>query len=323
MKKSSRKGLKISLIIIIIILVICLGVLILGFYKYQDNLKEKDKEYQNLEEILDKITLKEEKVEYGTTWSYQELLNNLNITNDKNSKVSIAINDLNIEKIEYQFKKLGDSKINITLSKDYEYKLLKTYKETLMVNKELKIKVEDTKMPVINGIKDKEIMVSDKIDLKEGIEAMDDIDGKLDFKIEGNVDTNKAGTYEIKVIAEDLNGNKTEEKFKVVVKEKPKETPKPSTSNNNTSSNKNNSTNNNTSTPKTDKSTKEGRLYLAKEEAKKVVKNIIKPGMSDYEKAFQIFSYLHNKKTNKRLTKRHKFAIINYSVMTKKCIREV
>lgn len=42
-----------------------------------------------------------------------------------------------------------------------------------------------------------------------------------------------------------------------------------------------------------DSSTKNGRLQIATEEAKKIVFQIIEPGMSDYDKAFAIFMYLY------------------------------
>lgn len=50
---------------------------------------------------------------------------------------------------------------------------------------------------------------------------------KNGYLIDSNVDTKKAGTYKVKIIAYDVNGNKTEKEYVVTVKEKP-EVPIPS-----------------------------------------------------------------------------------------------
>ena len=98
----------------------------------------------------------------------------------------------------------------------------------------VKVVVEDTKLPKITLTKDKmEITEGDELDLKKLVkEVKDPVDGDIDFsdkKVNSNgwyfdkgaLDTSKAGTYDVKVIALDVNGNTSEAVLKVVVKEKP------------------------------------------------------------------------------------------------------
>ena len=47
---------------------------------------------------------------------------------------------------------------------------------------------------------------------------------KNGYLIDSNVDTKKVGSYKVKIIAYDVNGNKTEKEYAVTVKEKPEET---------------------------------------------------------------------------------------------------
>ena len=65
------------------------------------------------------------------------------------------------------------------------------------------------------------------------------------------------------------------------------------TSNNNTNTSKNNTNNNNANQTSNPASTKEGRLKLAKEEAKRVVSKIITNGMTKKEKAIAICNYIY------------------------------
>ncbi len=172
-------------------------------------------------------------------------------------------------------------------------------------NKSYIITVDDSNYPIIEGVLDKTITVGDSINLKENITAYDVIDGDVDIKIDGSVDNTKAGVYEIKVSATDKNNNLTSQTFKVTVKEKTVVNNKPQSNNNNNNSqnNNNNQSNNqnnnkpnnnqNSNQTNNDASTLQGRLNLAKAEAKKVVASIITPGMNDYDKARAICDYLY------------------------------
>ena len=181
-------------------------------------------------------------------------------------------------------------KVKFELEKNYKYKIIKEKTAKIKVSKELKLKVEDTKSPEITGYKDKTITVGDKIDLKSGIKASDLVDGELEFKIDGTVDTKKAGTYKIKIIATDKNGNETTKEFTVTVKEKKTTT---SSGSKGTTSKKSSTSNKSSSSSGSSTSTVAGRLSLAKAEAKRVVAKIIKPGMSDYDKAYAIMMYIY------------------------------
>ena len=123
----------------------------------------------------------------------------------------------------------------------------------------------------------------------------------------------KLGTYKLTAKAVDKNQNEVTEEFTVTVKEKPVQTPAPSktTVSSNTSSKSNSTSNNKNSNSSTSsnkpsssssgsqsnassESTSAGRLTLAKAEAKKVVQKIIKPGMTNYQKAEAICIYITN-----------------------------
>ncbi len=103
--------------------------------------------------------------------------------------------------------------------------------------KEMKVTVKDTKNPTIElDKKEIKIEVGDKLDIKKNIKKVSDpVDGELKYSDkeikengyminDGKLDLDKAGTYEVKVIAYDKNKNRTESVFKIIV-EKKKETP--------------------------------------------------------------------------------------------------
>lgn len=80
----------------------------------------------------------------------------------------------------------------------------------------------DTTKPVIEGVKDVTIYLSESIDLLEGISAIDDLDGDLTKEIEvtENIDPHEKGKYLIKYTVEDSSGNKTiEVAYVTVIKE--------------------------------------------------------------------------------------------------------
>ena len=176
------------------------------------------------------------KVEYG------ENLDNAKLFNAKESDENVKVG-----KVEgFDAKKMGEQEIIVTFTdgnKDKEEKL--------------KITVEDTKKPVIELKKESVgITAGDKLELKDNIKSVKDpVDGDLKYSDKtvekdgyyidkGKLDTKKAGTYEVKVIAVDVNGNKTDKTFKVTVKKK-ETAKKPSTSNNTGNSNTSNNSSNN------------------------------------------------------------------------------
>ncbi|MFR7554545.1 flagellar biosynthesis protein FlgM [Longicatena caecimuris] len=169
------------------------------------------------------------KVEYG------EKLDNTKLFNAKESDENVKVG-----KVEgFDAKKMGEQEITVTFTDDNKDK-----------EEKLKITVEDTKKPVIELKKESVgITAGDKLELKDNIKSVKDpVDGDLKYSDKtvekdgyyidkGKLDTKKAGTYEVKVIAADKNGNKTEKSFKVNVKKKETAKKPNGTGNSNTSNN--------------------------------------------------------------------------------------
>ena len=84
----------------------------------------------------------------------------------------------------------------------------------------VKIVVEKNKRPpVIEGIKDIKIHVGESIDLKEGVKATDDIEGDITSRIiiNGQVDNQTPGIYEIMYTVSDKDGNTTQQMRTITV----------------------------------------------------------------------------------------------------------
>ncbi|MBQ1813075.1 MAG: D-alanyl-D-alanine carboxypeptidase family protein [Bacilli bacterium] len=118
---------------------------------------------------------------------------------------------------------------NIELEDNKVY-VANTYEGILKIgNKDVSVNLEviDDEAPSINNIKDITITAGDKVDLLKDITATDNSKDEIDLSIsEDSVyDLNKAGTYNIEVIAKDSSDNSAKETFKLIVKEKviPKE----------------------------------------------------------------------------------------------------
>lgn len=158
-------------------------------------------------------TLNNNVVEYG---SDQEKIDWLKQSTTNGNKVTVA---------KFDTKKIGEIEVAFTVCRD------DTCKEFPQ-----KLEIKDTKSPVIELKKEKvEITEGDKFDPVSNIASVKDvIDGdikksddkkltKNGYLIDSNVDTKKAGSYKVKIIAYDVNGNKTEKEYAVTVKEKPEE----------------------------------------------------------------------------------------------------
>lgn len=81
--------------------------------------------------------------------------------------------------------------------------------------------VSDVTPPVLEIEKEKIILAVGN-EFNKNVKAIDDVDGDISDKVtvEGNIDTSKEGTYEIKYIAQDSSGNKAEKKQEVEVRKK-------------------------------------------------------------------------------------------------------
>lgn len=84
----------------------------------------------------------------------------------------------------------------------------------------IKLNVIDDVAPSIEGVKDIEIYINEKIDLFKDIKIGDNSKDKLDIKIDGNYNINKKGEYNLKYVVTDKSNNKTQKDFKLTVKEK-------------------------------------------------------------------------------------------------------
>ena len=159
-------------------------------------------------------TLNNHVVEYGED---QTKIDWLKQSTTNGNKVTAA---------KFDTKKIGETDVIFTVCLD------DTCKEFSQ-----KLEIKDTKSPVIELKKEKvEITEGDKFDPVSNIASVKDvIDGdikksddkkltKNGYLIDSSVDTKKAGSYKVKIVAYDVNGNKTEKEYAVTVKEKPEET---------------------------------------------------------------------------------------------------
>lgn len=167
---------------------------------------------QEVRKILDESEIQDKTCEYGTT---------INITDFHFHKsVKVTINGQEI-KDTYTFNKLGKTEVKL--------EGIVLYKDFFNKNKELKdiklvsYNIVDTTKPEIIGAEDKTIKQGDQINLKDNIKVEDNVDKDLEVKINGNVDTNTPGEYEITYTATDRSNNTTEKKIKIKVEAKEQE----------------------------------------------------------------------------------------------------
>lgn len=173
------------------------------------------------------------------TTEYGKELENSKLYDAKESDENVTVKTVD----GFDDKKLGEQELTVTFT-DGE-------KET---ERTIKVKVEDTLKPAIELKKETiTITAGDKLTLKDNVKSVSDpVDGELKYsnkEIEksgyyidtGKLDADKTGTYEVKVIAYDANGNFSEKTFQVIVKKKEtkKETSNVSDSNTNTASSNN------------------------------------------------------------------------------------
>ena len=167
---------------------------------------------QEVRKILDESEIQDKTCEYGTT---------INITDFHFPKgVKVMINGQEVRDT-YTFNKLGKTEVKL--------EGIVLYKDFFNKNKELKdvklvsYNIVDTIKPEIIGAEDKIIKQGDQINLKDNIKVEDNVDSDLEVKINGNVDTNTPGEYEITYTATDRSNNTTEKKIKIKVEAKEQE----------------------------------------------------------------------------------------------------
>lgn len=101
---------------------------------------------------------------------------------------------------------------NVDTSKIGEYEIIYrlTNENGLTKEEKVMVSVEDREKPVITLKNDKiTVNLNSQINLLDGVTAKDNYDGDLTGKIivEGQVDTKKVGTYEVKYQVKDTSGN--------------------------------------------------------------------------------------------------------------------
>lgn len=86
--------------------------------------------------------------------------------------------------------------------------------------KNISLIVKDSKPPIIEGIKDYEMLAYNKVpDFLEGITSSDNSGEEIEVIVEGEYDSEKPNTYKLYYKASDSSGNTTTKEFKLVVKE--------------------------------------------------------------------------------------------------------
>ncbi len=238
LKKKKNTAIIVTTIIIILLVILAAGGTYLFMYnkkstiKYENEIKEISK--QNSMAIIDY----KEEVGNSTTWTYEDLENKLIDKTKlvKGTEIKITINNEVFKEGDTYTFVIGETKIDIYLNKTYTYKVFKEETEVIENKKEIVITIKDTVAPVLEGVKNQTITVGDNLDLLKGITAKDEVDGDVEVKVEGEVDIKKAGTYKVKVYAEDKSGNRAEQEMTVTVKKKATTTTKPSTGSSSSSS---------------------------------------------------------------------------------------
>ena len=84
---------------------------------------------------------------------------------------------------------------------------------------QIKMIVNDDIAPVIEGVKDIEVIVNSKIDLLNDIKVTDNSHDEITKEIVGNYDLTKPGIYNLEIKAYDKSKNTTTVPFKLTVKE--------------------------------------------------------------------------------------------------------
>ena len=97
------------------------------------------------------------------------------------------------------------------------------YKGTYDYNKKeysIKLTVVDKEAPKVDNIKDIEIYENEKVDFYKDLKITDNSKDEIKKEVVGEYDLSKKGTYNLKYVVTDKSNNKTENEFKLIVKEK-------------------------------------------------------------------------------------------------------
>lgn len=154
------------------------------------------------------------------TWEYGEDLDKSMLFDKESSTEGVKVKNVD----GFDALKVGTQEVSVVFTDAQEKQEFEA---------KVKVEVKDTKLPTIVLARDKvEITEGDELDLKAMVkEVKDAVDGSLTYVEKdaknGNwsfhkdkLNTSKAGTYEVRVVAIDKNGNQSEAVIEVKVKEK-------------------------------------------------------------------------------------------------------
>lgn len=144
------------------------------------------------------------------------------------NKITIEVGDTIPSVKDYLYKdndKVKEITWKETFSEDNKIYKPGTYKGTFTYKgeeKEVTLIVQDTKAPVIEGIKDIEVLAfSDKPNLLEGITVTDNSKEEITATVNGEYNIEEAKVYNLSYTAKDSSGNETTKEFKLTVKDNP------------------------------------------------------------------------------------------------------
>ncbi len=239
MRKISKKGKKLLLIIAIFLICICVGIGIFIFIQSLTPIYEEIKVEAGTENITVKDFLKDEDDEGSlSTKITSEMLNSIGeyeITAVVEDTIAPTATSVDVEIYETQsvtaeeFVTDIDDATNVTISfKDevstdkageYTVKILLVddADNTTTIESTLIVKVDDV-APTISGTDNIKVVVGDTVSYKKGVSDEDNVDGEIDFEVDtSNVNLDEAGTYEVTYSATDSAGNTATETIKVYV----------------------------------------------------------------------------------------------------------
>ena len=155
-------------------------------------------------------------------------LNDLKIVDTMSSKIKMESEEYYVEANGIDLTKTGLQHVSLTLKKKpktnaYALELpimVNSLSETeRAVSKNMVVEVKDVVTPVIMAQDQYVVDQGVEFDLKSQIKASDDIDKEVEVSLQGSVDPDTIGTYEVIAKASDESGNTTSKTITVQVEE--------------------------------------------------------------------------------------------------------
>ena len=147
----------------------------------------------------------------------------------KNKTVELNERLSNITDVEVEKGKIVTKKEEIDTSRIGEQQITITVEDENGLTKDFTytVKVVDKQKPVITYSKKLSTTVGTKINLLNGVSALDDSTEEITVTVEGDYSFDKAGVYTLYYVASDSSGNEVREEFTLTVNEKPAPKPAP------------------------------------------------------------------------------------------------